>query len=534
MGGSMKKSRKFNRSLGTYFDRSAEPIYLVSADRQIVYMNNACLAWVGLDADHTDDLQCFFTSEDTIEPKDDPVKGLCPPPELFSDSHDDGTLFDQTQSIAGPITTSVFVSLPKGTETRPATFHRLLNEEQQLLGVLGVVSANCESNSSEPNATSADPSASSQSQALHTALAMLRQHHADNYAMGNLIGTSPFADRLRRQTAAIIGLDAETVITGPPGSGREHLARTIAASGTDSEDFSVAVLHCVLADDELTQQSIDQVANQITKRTRRGRAVPVPSDQQTHPILLLLDIDKLTGSALLLVESFLKRSGDACRVIATSETSLVELATQNKFPAGIAHQLTTIEVPLISLAQRREDIPLMAQAFVEHANRSREHQLGGFDDASMQLLNEFHWPGNLEQLQQLVTAACDHATGSKIQVADLPDSFRHAVQAFRIGDPEETTIDLTQWIEQLELELIQRALLQSKGNKTKAAQLLSISRSRLIRRMGHFGLSASTEEKTKRKAKGKNSPSDQSTPDDTPPTESDNQMIDPSAFEELE
>ena len=403
MSHSMKKSRKFNRSLGTHFDRCADPIYLVNADRQLVYMNNACLAWVGLDADHTDDLQCFFTSEDTVEPKDDPVKGLCPPPELFFDPsvHDssNGPLpSGESQINLGPVTASVFVSLPEGIETRLATFHRLTNEDQQLLGVLGVVGANSLDDSSElieSNATSANPLTSNHSQALHDALAMLRQHHAANYSIGNLIGTSPFADRLRRQTAAIIGLDAETVITGPAGSGREHLARTIATSCSDNEALPVAVLHCVLADDELTQQSIDQVANHITKRTRRGRAVPVPSDQETNPILLLLDIDKLTGSALLLVESFLKRSGDGCRVIATSEISLLDLASQDKFPSAIAHQLTTIEVPLIALAQRREDIPLMAQAFVEHANRTRDTQLGGFDDASLQLLNEFHWPGNL-------------------------------------------------------------------------------------------------------------------------------------------
>ena len=516
----MKKSRKFNRSLGTHFDRSADPIFLVNADRQLVYMNAACLAWVGLDADHTDDLQCFFTSEDTVEPKDDPVKGLCPPPEMFFDSSSGTSPPDQAQNNPGPITASVFVSLPEGVETRAATFHRLMNEDQQVLGVLGVLDANSPNEQGESCVSVSNSLVSSHSQALHNALAMLRQHHAANYSMGNLIGTSPFADRLRRQAAAIIGLDAETVITGPVGSGREHLARTIATSCTDDESLPVAVLHCVLADDELTQQSIDQVANNITKRTRRGRAVPVPADQQANPILLLLDIDKLAGSALLLVESFLKRSGDACRVIATSEISLLELASQDKFPTGIAHQLTTIEVPLIALAQRREDIPLMAQAFVEHANRSRDAQLGGFEDASMQLLNEFHWPGNLEQLQQVVAAACERATGPKIQVADLPDSFRHAVQAFRIGDPEETTIDLTHWIEQLELELIQRALLQAKGNKTKTAQLLTISRSRLIRRMDYFQLSASASRKVAR--------------DDKTPPESDEQMIDPSAFEELE
>lgn len=514
---SMKKSRKFNRSLGTHFDRSADPIYLVNSDRQIVYMNAACLTWVGLDGDEAEDLQCFFTSEDTIDPKDEPVKGLCPPPEILFEAPSDAQANGPAENDLGPITASVFVSRSEGTETRHATFHRLLNEDHQLLGVLGIVAG---ITNAESNDLVADDANSNRSQALHDALAAIRQHHVTNYSMGNLIGTSPFADRLRRQTAAIIGLDAETVITGPSGSGREHLARTIATSCAGGEEFPVAVLHCVLADDELTQQSIDQVANQITKRTRRGRAVPLPADQQSNPILLLLDIDKLAGSALLLVESFLKRSGHACRVIATSETSLLELARQDKFPSGIAHQLTTIEVPLISLSQRREDIPLMAQAFVENANRSRENQLGGFDDASMQLLNEFHWPGNLEQLQQVVTAACEQAAGPKISIGDLPDSFRHAVQAFRIGEPEETGIELNQWLEQLELELIQRAVLQAKGNKTKAAQLLSISRSRLIRRMDHFQLSASTKQKD--------------SPDDKAATAADDQMIDPSAFKELE
>lgn len=521
----MKKSRKFSRSLGTHFDRSADPVYLVDANRQIAYMNPACLAWVGLEAEEAENLTCFFTSEETVDPKDDPVKGLCPPPGIFSIQTTETKTPAQTetqtdsQSNRQAIAASVFVSSPVGTDSRPATFHPLM-EEEQLLAVLVVVGSK---STSQPLGSMMPETETGQSQSLHDALAAIREHHQTNYSMGNLIGTSPFAERLRRQAAAIIGLEAETLITGPPGSGREHLARTIATSCCDSESFPVTVLHCVLADDELTQESIEQIANQITQKTRRGRTVPIPASEQVTPILLLLDIDKLIPTALLQVEEFLRRNGSCCRVIATSEVSLLELARGDKFPTSIAHQLTTIEVPLVSLSQRREDIPLMAQAFVEHANRTREMQLECFDDASMQLLNEFHWPGNLEQLQQIVTAACENAAKPIILVADLPDSFRHAVQAFRIGEPEETKIELNQWLEQLELELIQRAVLQAKGNKTKAAQLLSISRSRLIRRMGHFKLSASIGEPDSSHSKP---PVNDSAPED--------QMIDPSAFEELE
>ncbi len=528
MSYSMKKSRKFSRSLGTHFDRSANPIYLVDKNRQILYMNPACLAWVGLDAEEAENSQCFFTSEETVAPKDDPIKGLCPPPAIFSIEQIETQTDSQTDSRPSPqvMTANVFTSLPNGTDSRSVTFHQAifhrLTEDEQLLAVLAVVDV--ESTIQSAVATGPVKPESARSNALHEALAAIRQHHQVSYSMGNLIGTSPFAERLRRQATAIIGLEAETVIIGPPGSGREHLARTIATSCCDdSESFPVTVLYCVLADNELTQESIDQVANLITRKTRRGRKVAAPPPEQVTPILLLLDIDKLIPTALLHVENFLQRSGSECRVIATSEVSLLELARDGKFPTSIAHQLTTIEVPLISLSQRREDIPLMAQAFVEQANRTREMQLEGFDDASMQLLSEFHWPGNLEQLQQVVDAACENASAPIIPVADLPSSFRHAVHAFRIGEPEETKIELDRWLEQLEMELIQRAVFQAKGNKTKAAQLLSISRSRLIRRMDHFTLSASAGGPD---ASGAKRPDKDSGSEDL--------LIDPSAFEELE
>ena len=513
MSGNMKKSRKFSRSLGTHFDRSEDPIYLVSADRKIVYMNPACLAWIGLEPEQAEDLRCFFTSEETVEPRDDSVKGLCPPPELFS------TEPNGSQPSCQTLSASIFLSSPEGMDARPATFHRL-TEQGELLGVL--VFAGSQASNVADDASGCVPGSSErvQSQALHNALATIREHHQSNYSMGNLIGISPFAERLRRQTDAIIGLDAETLITGPPGSGREHLARTIATSSCANDRFPVTVLHCVLADDELTQDSLDQVANQIAHRKNHAKAIPVPSSEQVTPILLLLDIDKLTHTSLIRVEQFLQQSGSACRVISTSEISLLQLAREDKFPAGIAHLLTTIEVPLVPLSHRSEDVPLMAQAFVEQANRTRPRQLSGFDDSSIQLLNEFHWPGNVEQLEQVVMAACDNAAGTTILTDDLPDSFRHAVRAFRIGDPEETKIELNVWLEQLELELIQRAVIQAKGNKTKAAQLLGISRSRLIRRIDHFGLSASSVDKATGGAK--------------PPSAPDDQMIDSSEFEELE
>jgi DNA-binding NtrC family response regulator len=272
------------------------------------------------------------------------------------------------------------------------------------------------------------------------------------------------------------------------------------------------VLHCVLADEALTTETLDRVT--AAARLNETSRVAIASKNKSAPLLLLLDIDKLPAASLVVVGDFLRHQAHACRIIATSEQPLVHLAATGEFPASLAHQISTLEINLLSLSQRGEDIPLLAQAFVEHANRVSDQQLSGFDASAMSMLTEFHWPGNFEQLQLVVASTCERAASrpgaTSIKTNDFPDSFRHAIKAARIGRPEEAIIDLQQWLDELEKELIQRALGQAGGNKTKAAQLLTMTRSRLVRRVDHLQLPQ------------------------VPPQTDAKEMIDSSAFEELD
>ncbi len=163
--------------------------------------------------------------------------------------------------------------------------------------------------------------------------------------------------------------------------------------------------------------------------------------------------------------------------------------------------------------RRAEDIPLLAQAILERCNPGRTHQVEGVDQAAAQLLIEFQWPGNLDQLNEVISSACQTTHRNLITPADLPKKFHDCIKAQRIGSLAETEIDLEQYLQQIERELLTRALQQAKGNKTRAAQLLGISRAKFLRRLQFFGIEIEMEIES-------------AAPDED--------LLEPSAFEEID
>ena len=145
-------------------------------------------------------------------------------------------------------------------------------------------------------------------------------------------------------------------------------------------------------------------------------------------------------------------------------------------------------IELVSLARRQSDVPFLAQALLERDNIRRDRQLTGFSVNVMQQFIEFHWPENIDQLNRTIQVAARAATGTEVGEPDLPDEFLNSLKAMRIGSASETEIQLDQYLNEIEKELVARALRQAKGNKTKASRLLGISRPKFLRRLNFFGL----------------------------------------------
>jgi DNA-binding NtrC family response regulator len=164
------------------------------------------------------------------------------------------------------------------------------------------------------------------------------------------------------------------------------------------------------------------------------------------------------------------------------------LASAGEFSAALAGQLSTITIELPALAERKEDLPLLAQSFLEEVNARGGKQVAGFTGEALDLLCEYSWPENLDELSAVVRQAHERSQGAEVAARNLGETI-HCSAGAKVHPPRvDETIVLGEFLASVEKELIARALKRAKGNKTKAAKLLGLTRPRLYRRLVQLGM----------------------------------------------
>ncbi len=217
-------------------ENAQEIVLLFDSQFVIRYANAACCRWVDIPEDNLIGLTCVYTSAELEEPLKNRVKGLCPPPEVLEGKSKFG--FVSRQDATGDRT------------WRKAVFLMLSYGDQDL--VLAVASGEelkFLPKAHEPAYPIVEP--------LHEALAAISGRDHRLHSLESLVGTSPYATRIRRQVVAAIENHADVLIVGPRGSGREHLARTI-FSHRNSAQANLIPIDCAIADSELIQLSVKQ------------------------------------------------------------------------------------------------------------------------------------------------------------------------------------------------------------------------------------------------------------------------------------
>ncbi len=461
----MAKSNPTLRTLSQIFDRSESLIYLVSDECEVLAGNQATADWVGVPVEQLKAAKLEYASAPSAQPAM-PWHGLCPPPGLLqagADLHEAFWVFRKPDSSSS-------------LEFCQACAIRI-NSQSGMNGILVVADAG----STVAQLPEAEYQGRAPAAQLHALLARVREEIKPRFAIESLVGQSPFAQRLRRQVDIASRSRGDVLMYGPVGCGKEHLARAIhqsieSHSEAQGRPVALAPIHCPIADPQLIQQRIAEARQ------------AADNDRDQLLVLLLLDVDKLPVDAQAELLGFLELPGMQIQSLATSEVPLLELAQQGAFSSQLAYRIGSLAIELLPLKHRREDIPLLAQALLERDNGSREKQLAGFSDPALQLLVEYDWPENMNQLLEVVQQAAARAGGRTIDIDDLPESFRQAIRAFRIGQPTRISIDLNQYLASIEKELIDRAMRNCQGNKTQAARDLNISRPKLLRRLEQLGL----------------------------------------------
>lgn len=452
------------RTLTRLLDAAATPVYVLDDERRLVWGNAAFAAWTGRGAEEMAGLKFSYTSSGQLSGAAELASALCPPPEAFSGDLTAGIVAAPTQDGAAT--------------PRQAQFALLTGEDELPTGLCVFVGG---------PATGAQQVSQAPTPAeLHQELIALRSQFGRRYHIGQLIGSTPQMRRVRQQVRVAMQSRSNTLIVGPAGSGREHVARTIhfAHPGGRAAVGPLVPLDCALMDAELMQSAITS----FLRRREEWKGLARPGT------LLLLEADRLTEIAQQELAGFLNLPGVELLVLATASRSLSRLAQRGKFRSDLACALSTLFITLPPLAGRQADVPLLAQFFLEEANADGGKQLSGFTSEALDRMAGYAWPGNLDQLAEVVRQAHAKAAGPQVKAADLPPMLHHASVAQSRPKRAAQPIRLDEFLEGIEKELLERALTQARGNKTKAAQLLGIHRARLIRRLVQLGLAAAPVE----------------------------------------
>ncbi|ADB15415.1 PAS modulated sigma54 specific transcriptional regulator, Fis family [Pirellula staleyi DSM 6068] len=323
---------------------------------------------------------------------------------------------------------------------------------------------------------------------LHQLLATLRQSQLGRYHTDKLIGNSVAISRVREQIALAAKSHSRVLVTGSEGTGREHVARTIHLA-RDWKNIPLPIVDCAVMDAELLQSTLTGI---ISRHLAREAASGESASKNIPPTALLLGVDKLKSDAQQELASFLLLPGVNLLTLATSRYSLQKLAQKGKFRRDLAFALSTLTIALPPLKSRLEDLPLLAHWFVEQENLSRASQLSGVAPAAIELLAASSWTGNIEELAQVIREGCARATGRELTAADLPDRVHLAAGVLKHPPREVAKIVLDDFLADVEKQLLERALRESRNNKSRAAELLGISRARLLRRLAQLGLAPAT------------------------------------------
>ncbi len=284
--------------------------------------------------------------------------------------------------------------------------------------------------------------------------------------------------------------DANVLITGEHGTGKEVIAQTLHRLSSRAQHTMVAVNTGALSEGVFESEIFGHVKGAFTdaRTDRIGRfelasrgtlfldeVANVPLRQQAK-LLRVLESGELER-----VGSSTTRKVDV-RMLSATNADLHTEAAEGRFRPDLLFRLNTVEIHLPPLRDRREDIPALAGHFVSRYAARYRRQVQGFEPTAMQGMLAYAWPGNVRELDHTMERAVLMARGAKLTNADLGLELKHGgAQSLKQAIDELS-------LEQVEAMLVRKALSRSSGNVSQAAEALGLSRGALYRRMEKHGL----------------------------------------------
>jgi DNA-binding NtrC family response regulator len=326
---------------------------------------------------------------------------------------------------------------------------------------------------------------------LHRALQQAERLTAENRLLNaqgrpEFIAISPAMVPVLEAITRIAPSDANVLVTGEHGTGKEVAARTIHALSLRASRALISVNTGGLAEGVFESELFGHVKGAFTdaRTDRIGRFeladggsifldeignVPLRQQAKLLRVIESGEVERVGSSRSKQVD---------VRVISATNTDLQAASQRGEFREDLLFRLNTVEIHLPALRERRDDIPVLAMHFLSNYASRYRRQVLGLDPAALQFLLQYSWPGNVRELEHTMERAVLMSRAEQIQPADL------GITAQRPGSQNLEELSL----ESVESILIRKALQRFQGNVSQAAEALGLSRGALYRRMEKYGL----------------------------------------------
>src|SRR5215510_13571238 len=335
---------------------------------------------------------------------------------------------------------------------------------------------------------------------LRSENAYLRAQLEEKYRFDQgIVGRSQPMVRLFQLLETVATTNSTILITGETGSGKEVVARAIHQHSPRRMQRFVALNCSAIPETLLEAELFGHVKGAFTGAVgnRQGRL------DQAHKGTRFLDEFGTMSGALqmkllrVLQEREFERVGEShttkvdVRVVAATNSDLHRMVADGQFREDLYYRLNVIPVRIPSLRERKEDIPLLVQHFLEKFRHDGAPGTGAripmtVSQEAMRRLMSYGWPGNVRQLENAIERAVAFGAGrSQVDVLDLPPEVQQAqepVVPAAVALPDEG-LDLDSFVSNIEKELIQLSLARTGGNKGQAAKLLNLKRTTLVEKL---------------------------------------------------
>ena len=321
----------------------------------------------------------------------------------------------------------------------------------------------------------------------------LKAEVSSAHTLDNMIGKSGEMQKVFTLIKKVAPTKASVLITGESGVGKELVADAIHNLSPRSAHEMIKV-HCAALSETLLESELfghEKGAYTGAEKMQKGRF------ELAHESTIFLDeIGEVNAGVqvkllrVLQDHKIMRVGGEKTididvRVIAATNRDMEKEVKEGRFREDLYYRLNVVHIAVPPLRERRDDIPLLLNAFLKEYAKENGKDVTGIDNRARALLYKYDWPGNIRELRNCIESAVVMCGGNEITPEDLPPTVSASIAAPSITIPVGTTLD------DAEKAIICENLAANKGNKSKTADILGIGRKTLHRKLQEYGVGES-------------------------------------------